>query len=645
MPSLVFVRVAAHARRFSARLYDETAVITTHRRSHHGDNFRILTDMTETALQYQIQASNPAAHIFEVSLTIPNPDAAGQQLVMPAWIPGSYMIRDYARNVVSITARCGEQAIGIAKRDKSSWQAEPCDGTLTVTIEVFAHDPSVRGAHLDVTHGFFNGTCMFLEPVGLSDAPCQLQILPPADGQDWQVATSMRRDGAELWGFGSYRADNYADLVDHPVELGKQVIREFVASDVPHALAIRGHIRGDVDRLVADLKTICEQHVALLGVPSDLDRYLFLLNMPASGYGGLEHGWSSANISSRDSLPVRGSDETHEGYRTLLGLLSHEYFHLWNVKRMKPARFRPYKLDGESYTELLWVFEGITSYYDDLALRRSGLIDDNSYLELLGRTITRVLRGSGRLRQSVAESSFDAWTKFYKQDANAQNAIVSYYAKGAMIALALDLTLRSESSSSLDEVMRECWRRYGETGEGLPERGFESVCREVSGLALDDFFDRYVYGTEDPPLKPLLANLGVQLHERSSSGLNDKGGKSAASPATTWLGATLADDNGRTTVRSVANGSPAERAGIGPGDQLLALDGLRISAATLDRRLLDFVDGDVVMASLFRDDVIVETAVTLESPPQTTVWLSLDADNEAVVKKRMLWFGDENASA
>ncbi len=605
---------------------------------------RFPTDMTDNVLHYRLRPANPAAHLFEISLTIPAPDPDGQRLAMPAWIPGSYMIRDYARNVVAITARSGDQRVGISKLDKSTWQADACDGPLTVTIEVFAHDPSVRGAHLDITHGFFNGTCVFLEPAGMSELPCRLDIESPAHTDDWQVATSMRRDGAEPWGFGSYAADNYADLVDHPVELGQQVIREFVASGIPHAIAIRGHVRGDVDRLVADLERICDQHGDLLGVPGNLDRYLFLLNMPANGYGGLEHGWSSANISSRDSLPVAGRSEVSESYRTLLGLLSHEYFHLWNVKRLKPARFMPYELDRESYTELLWVFEGITSYYDDLALRRSGLIDDASYFELVGRTITRVLRGSGRLRQSVAESSFDAWTKFYKQDANAQNAIVSYYAKGALIALALDLTLRSESSCSLDDVMRECWKRFGKTGQGLPERGFEEVCREVSGLALEDFFDLYVYGTEDPPLKSLLAEFGVRLHERASAGLNDKGGKSAKTTSPTWLGATLADENGRTVVKSVANGSPAERAGIGPGDQLLAFDGLRVTAATLDRRLMDFAPSDVVTASLFRDDVMSETTIELGEPPMTTVWLEVDADDEAAGEKRRLWFDDEIAA-
>ena len=366
--------------------------------------------------------------------------------------------------------------------------------------------------------------------------------------------------------------------------------------------------------------------------------------MPPSGYGGLEHRWSSANICARDNLPVRGRDDMSDGYRTLLGLLSHEYFHLWNVKRMKPAQFTPYDLATESYTELLWVFEGITSYYDDLALRRSTLIDETSYLELIAQTMTRVMRGGGRLRQSVAESSFDAWTKFYKQDANADNAIVSYYKKGALVALALDLTLRSETGGdcSLDDVMRECWRRYGETGAGLPERGFETVCREVSGLALEDFFTDYVYGTEDPPLETLLARFGVRLNRRAASGMGDAGGKPAAKTVPTWLGAALVDDGGRCTVRSVSNDSPAERAGIGPGDQLLAIDSLRITAATLDRRLADFEPGDVVTACLFRGDTFYETSIELAAPSATTVYLEIDPDNEDGKQMRRRWLGDES---
>ena len=269
-------------------------------------------------------------------------------------------------------------------------------------------------------------------------------------------------------------------------------------------------------------------------------------------------------VCSRKDLPHRGEDGVTDDYRKFLGLCSHEYFHLWNVKRMKPEVFTPYDLRAESHTGLLWVFEGITSYYDDLALVRSGLISADSYLELLGQTITRVIRGRGRFRQNVEESSFDAWTKFYKQESNASIAIVSYYAKGSLIALALDLTLRKQSDDkvSLDTVMRECWNRFGETGNGMPEGGLESVAAEVSRLDLTLFFDKFVRGTEDLSLGPLLSDVAVQYHLRPSQGRRDAGGKSgkASKIPATWLGAELVVRGGSNVFKTVHADSPAEKA-------------------------------------------------------------------------------------
>ena len=356
-----------------------------------------------SAHRYRIRPLDAAAHLYEVELTVASPDPAGQVFFMPAWIPGSYMIRDYARHVVGIRAESDGVDVKLNKTDKSCWQAAPVERPLTLTLEIFAHDESVRGAHLDETHAYFNGTCVFPAVVGQEGAPCELEIVAPdlPQAKHWRVATAMPRNGADVYGYGSYRADDYAELIDHPVEIGELTIGEFEAGGVPHVLAIRGNTRVDMGRLTHDLQTVCEQHMTLLGKPDDLDRYVFLLHAPGTGYGGLEHRWSSSNVCSRDSLPSKGDEGVSRDYRTLLGLLSHEYFHLWNVKRMKPAVFSPYELADESHTELLWVFEGITSYYDDLALLRSGLITVEDYFELLGQIATRVMRGTGRRRQSL----------------------------------------------------------------------------------------------------------------------------------------------------------------------------------------------------------------------------------------------------
>ena len=595
---------------------------------------------------YSIRPADPAAHLFEVRVTVAEPARDGQVFSMPAWIPGSYMIRDYARHVVSVRAESDGREVAVEKLDKSRWRAAPAERELVLVLEVFAHDPSVRGAHLDPTHAFFNGTCVFPAIVGQEDRPCDVEILPPARpvGKNWRVATSMRRERAEPYGFGTYAAADYAELVDHPVEIGALSIGEFEAHGVPHAIAIRGNTRVDMKRLCHDLQTVCEQHMSLLGVPSDLDRYLFLLHAPGSGYGGLEHRWSSANICARDNLPARGDAGVSNEYRTFLGLVSHEYFHLWNVKRMKPAAFTPYELSQETHTTLLWVFEGITSYYDDLALVRSGLIDTGSYLELLGQTITRVIRGGGRRRQSVAESSFDAWTKFYKQDANAANAIVSYYAKGALIALSLDLKLRFETNGrvTLDDIMRAAWARWGETGQGMPEDGFEKLCTELAGFDLADFFDASVRGTGELPLETLLRSHGIAYHLRRSSGARDKGGKPAGDNnlPEAWLGAEIGDREGKTIFNVVHNGGPAERAGIAPGDELVALDGLRIDAAGTEARARRYKAGDKSAVWLFRGDELLQLELEWDEAPLDTCYLAIADDaNEEVEALRIAWLG------
>ncbi len=594
-----------------------------------------------TSHRYSIWPKDPAAHLFEVRLTVASPDPQGQTFSLPTWIPGSYMIRDYARNVVTARAESDGRDVALHKLDKTRWRAAPVDRELTLVLEVFAHDESVRGAHLDLTHAFFNGTCVFPRVEGQDDVPCELDIRAPEKpvGKRWRVATSMRSVDAEAYSFGSYTAADYAELIDHPVEIGELSIGEFEVRGIPHAIAIRGKTRVDMARLCHDLETICEQHMTLLGVPADLDRYLFLLNAPGSGYGGLEHRWSSALICGRDNLPARGDEGVSDEYRTFLGLVSHEYFHLWNVKRMKPAAFVPYDLSQEVHTDLLWVFEGVTSYYDDLALVRSGMVGMESYLELVGQTITRVMRGGGRRKQSVADSSFDAWTKFYKQDANAANAIVSYYAKGSLVALALDLKMRTDTDGrvGLDDVMRAAWERWGESGEGMPEDGLEVLSAEVSGLDLEDFFDAAVRGTGELPLELLLKTHGVRLHMRRSAGGKDAGGKAKQDDAlpSVWMGAALGNRNGKPVFLTVHNGGPAELAGIAPGDELVALDGLRVSLAGAEARTRRYHAGDRSDVTVFRGDELMSLRLRWADAPSDTCYLlpDDDADDDARARR------------
>ena len=592
--------------------------------------------------RYTIIPKDPAAHLFEVCVRVPKPDPVGQAFAYPAWIPGSYLIRDFARNVVSIRAESGGEEVGLTKTDKSTWQADPCADELLLVTEIYAQDLSVRGAHLDTTHAYFNGPSVFPAVLGQENEACELDIVaPPTTGAGWRVATSMRPKTAERYGYGVYEARDYDELIDHPVEIGDLQIGEFDVNGIPHAIAVRGHPRVDMARICRDLVTVCEQHHSLMGPPADLDRYVFLLLVLGQGYGGLEHRWSTSLVCSRHDLPHRGDTEVSNGYRKFLGLCSHEYFHLWNVTRMRPAAFRPYRLQAESHTGLLWVFEGITSYYDDLALVRSGLITTESYFELLGKTVTRVLRTAGRFRQTVEESSYDAWTRFYKQDAGSTNFIVSYYAKGSLIALALDLSLRhlTDGKHSLDDVMRECWSRFGETGDGMPERGIESIAREVCGVEIDDFFERYVRGTTDLPMEQLLQHVGVRLGLRAAKDDADTGGKPAgeSDKPLPWLGASLAT-NGTGAFAAVRAGGPAERAGLAPGDEAVAINELKLTAQNLGVRLAEYRAGEDVTLSVFRRDELLRLKVTLEEPPLDTAYLQIDTDaNSDHVAARDRW--------
>jgi predicted metalloprotease with PDZ domain len=379
----------------------------------------------------------------------------------------------------------------------------------------------------------------------------------------------------------------------------------------------------DLARLQADLKAICEAQIAFFEPKSKrapMDRYVFLTMAVGDGYGGLEHRASTALICSRADLPCTHTPrgEPGEGYLKFLGLCSHEYFHTWNVKRIKPAVFAPYDLQVENYTPLLWLFEGFTSYYDDLMLVRAKVIGEATYFKLVAKTAGSVLRGSGRTKQSVAESSFDAWSKYYRQDENAANAIISYYTKGSLIALAFDLTIRAKTNGakSLDDVMLALWQRYGRdfypsAGRGVTEQEVEALFEEVSGVRLKTMFERYVRGTEDLPLARLYAPFGVKLTDER------KGSKPS-------LDVGIGRDNGACKLTNVHEGGPAHKAGLSAGDIIVALDGLRVTGhpSNLETLLSRYKVGDKVTVHVFRRDELMEFALTLQGDRVPGITLS-----------------------
>ena len=508
-------------------------------------------------VHYEVVAAHLQAHLFQVTLTIAQPQAQ-QTVSLPVWIPGSYLVREFAKNLQKLHARQGKREVSLQQTNKHTWVAD-CHGKapLVLTYEVCAYDNSVRTAWLDASRGFFNGTSLCLRVHGQEQQPHTLEVSAPA-APTWSLATGLAALKVDKKGFGLYAAAHYDELVDCPVEMGDFWVGKFTACGVPHRFVVAGAAPSfDGQRLLADTQKICETAIRFWHGQgkAPFTSYLFMLNAVNDGYGGLEHRNSTALICGRRDLPRQGEARQSEGYTTLLGLISHEYFHTWNVKRLRPAEFAGYDYDQENYTQLLWFFEGFTSYYDDLLLRRAGLIDDATYLKLITKTINQVLQTPGRQVQTVAQASFDAWVKYYRQDENTPNATVSYYTKGSLVALCLDLTLRREGKTTLDDVMRALWKRCA--GGPMTEADLRAELASLAGRSFDNELDQWVHSTAELPLAELLAAHGVAL-------------KPEQPQLAQRLGLRVTE-NHSVQLKTVLRGGPAEKAGMAAGDEWLGL--------------------------------------------------------------------------
>lgn len=599
-----------------------------------------LTSM-DAPVVYHLRPLSTGARLLEVSCRIFAPDPSGQVVSLPAWAPGSYMIRDFARHVVAIEARQAERVIPIRKIDKSSWRVAPVTGELLIRCEIYAGDASVRGASLDMHGAFLNGAAVFLRVHGQEDGRHVVHMSPGEDPDSarWHVATSLDRLTGGPWEFGAFAAANFEEIVDSPVLMGSLSRIEFTAGGVPHAVVFADRHEADAERLAKDLSRLCAWQIDFFGAAAPMSRYLFLVRLTGDGFGGLEHRASTALVCHRSDLPAHGMISPTVQYRRFLGLASHEYFHLWNGKRIRPAEFVPHELDREVYTRQLWIVEGITSYYDDLALLRAGLVTTGSYLELLGRTLTSVYKSPGRLRQTLEDASFDAWIKHYRPDENTPNASISYYAKGAMVALALDLEtrLRTEGRVSLDDIMRALWQAYGAGGNhGMTEGSFEELAAEVSGADLGDFFRNALRGTRDPPIGILLAQFGVRLNFRAARGETDPGGAAGrdADEHRPWLGLRIRNAHGRVRVKHVLDGGPAQQAGVAAEDEIVAIHGIRSDPDSFAALVERLTIGSPTAVHLFRRDELLRIELTPAAPPRDTCFLTLDEQASVEAQSR-----------
>jgi predicted metalloprotease with PDZ domain len=590
-------------------------------------------------VRYTVTAK-PAAHRFGVRCVL----RAGQQnpvFRLPSWIRGSYRVRDFAKHVIRLAAHVDGALASVERLDKRSFRVRAAAGAhLELDYEVHALDESVRKAYLDTRRGFFNGSSLFYEPQGLERAPVEVEILRPAHPAcaRWRLATAMTPQAADEHGFGVYRAGDYEELIDHPVEMADFQRVAFEVDGIPHAFVLSGRCEVDAERLARDAARICAAQRALFEHEPPLERYLFLTHVTGNGYGGLEHRASCSLVAARDALPRPGATELRKGYRDFLGLVSHEYFHLWNVKRITPRALADSDLGAEAYSRDLWAYEGLTSYYDDLMLLRAGLIDAPAYLDLLAMQATRLQRTPGRRVQTLADASFETWIKHYQPDENTPNAAVSYYVKGALVAACLDLHLRLHSRVGLDEVMRALWRRYGRCGQPAPEGALEALAAEVSGLDLRAQFDRWLRTTDELPLAELLHEFGVQAQLRAARGAEDEGGRvEPQRGAGVWLGVNFR--RGELAIAHVLEDSPAQRAGLAADDVVIALDGLRVTRANWDQRLETLAPGREVELHFFRGDELLAVRLVPVAPPQDTWTFTLAAAEGERLARRRAWLG------
>ena len=570
---------------------------------------------------YRVGMSQPASHLFEVRLQITNWQQDVLKLIMPVWTPGSYLVREYARHVQDFVARDSktQQRLNSNKVSKNHWEIVTNNSqSITVEYRVFANDLTVRTNHLDRSHGYFNGAALFMFIEGFQQQPITVEIVPP--NQNWQISTTLTPVDDRP---NTFSAPDFDTLVDTPVEVGIHQVYNFEVLGKPHQYVVWGNGNFKAKKLIEDTKKIIEVEAKIFdGLP--YDKYLFLLHLSGSGFGGLEH---------KDCCTLnypRLGFRDREKYQRFLQLVAHEFFHLWNVKRIRPKALEIFDYERESYTTSLWFCEGTTSYYDLLIPLRAGIYHRKQFLKHLSKDLNRYLTTPGRNVQPLSESSFDAWIKLYRRESHSDNNQISYYLKGQWVALLLDLIIRERhhNQKSLDDVMGILWHRYGKPEVGFTSEGLRQVITEVAETDLTDFFERYLDTTEELPFNDYLAPFGLKVKAIKES------------EPLPYLGVRLQSENGKEIVKFVEADSPAAIAGIDPGDEILAIDGIRVDAANLSDRLKDYQPNDTITITFFHQDELTALDATL-TQPQPNRYEIMPLDNLSKTQKENLvgWLG------
>ena len=572
------------------------------------------------SLSYQVAMSQPASHLFEVALQVNNWHSATLDLRMPVWTPGSYLVREYARHLQDFSATNGEgEVLSSQKLGKNYWQVKTENvSQVKVSYRIYANELTVRTNHLDSTHGYFNGAALFLFVPGLEQQPIEVKIVPPKT--DWHVTTTLPKVEGQT---NTFVAKDFDTLVDTPVEIGTQQVHNFEVLGKPHSLAIWNKGNANPEQIIADTKKVIEIEAEMFGgLP--YEQYLFLLHLSGSGYGGLEH---------KDCCTLnypRFGFRDREKYERFIQLVAHEFFHLWNVKRIRPKVLERFNYEAESYTTSLWFCEGTTSYYDMLIPLRAGIYNRQTCLKNLSKDLTKYLNTIGRTVQPLGESSYDAWIKLYRRDAYSDNNQISYYLKGQFVSLLIDLLIRAKHNNkrSLDDVMRLMWERFGQKEVGFSETELRNIITEVAEDNLDDFFSCYIETTEELPFDDYLHPFGLYL-------------KTVAESDVPYLGIKVQSENNREVIKFVAAESPAALGGIDANDELLAIDGIKVSAVTLDERLKDYQAEDTIRVTLFHQDELKTLDVTLAKPQSNRYELSVKDDLSQMQQQNLVgWLGE-----
>ncbi len=559
------------------------------------------------SVRYTVSMSKPHSHLFEVEAQFP---AMMDSLTvcLPVWTPGSYLVREYSRHVQEFRATdLAGNALAFERLDKRSYRIDTRGAPVRLHYKVYANELTVRTSHLDGTHGYFNGATLFFYVESMRLMEHRVRVTAPTG---WRTTVALDRDGDD------FVAHDYDELVDSPFEVGPHTPITFTAANVPHEIVLWGEPQLDEKKLVADLTKIVETEAAMFGGKLPMTRYVFFLYASDKARGGLEHKASTALIYPRTGFA------SSKGWEDFLTLATHEYFHLWNVKRIKPRRFVPFDYAQENYTQLLWFFEGGTSYYDNLLTRRAGCMSGQRYLTRLGETVTALHTTPGRKLMTVTDSSMIAWTKHYRPDENTVNTAISYYLKGELVCTLLDLTIRraTNNAKSLDDVLRLLWQRFGDES-GVPENGVEAAAQEVAGVDLSPFFAQTLRSTDELDYS-VLSHVGLEVRFRTRESKDDKGGtapRHRTDKVAGWLGIVPRHGSG---IASVLDGSPAMEAGLSADDEVIALDGSKCDAPGLVSRAEDRKPGDTLKVTVFRRERLLEVNVVLGPKPVDMAWLA-----------------------